>query len=1302
MAKVKPPEKFTFEKPEQWSQWALRFNRFRTVTKLDKEDETLQVDSLLYIMGEEAEVIFRSMTIKRQDGTISILTDDEKKKFDTVMKAFTQYFQPRINHLDHQIEFQRRNQKTDESIEVYIRCLYEMSEYCNFPNREDMIKNRIVTGVKNRQLERELRLKGDELTLQMAVSMARNWEEVEKHITQQEPQQVDLVKKKYTRPPSRGRGQGKRFQTGAGNSYKPDPGNQQKCGRCGLKHSKETKCPAQGKQCMKCKRFNHFRAVCRSSKVQGELTSREEREEDTPEFFLGTVRCGTDRPWTISLPICNKDVSMKIDSGADVTVITKKTYETMIKPPILKPVKETLRSLSEKIQCYGRFEASTELNGKEYHFPVYVIDKGSNLLSRSVSQAMDIIQYNKVDEVKIDSGVFQDVGLLKTEPVEIKLKANSVPYNVPVARRISLPLIPLVEKELRRMEDNGIITKVTKPTEWCAPIVATLKKTGDVRLCVDLRKLNQCVEKERYIIPAIEDIIANLNGSVKYSSLDAAGAYWQLPLSEKSRDLTTFITPQGRYHFNRLPYGITSASEIYQRKMMEILGGMNGVEIYQDDVIVHGKTEDEHDKRLEKVIKIIKDSGLRLNKKKSLFGQSSLKFLGHYISKDGVRPDPDKISAVLNMEPPTDISSLRRFRGMVNHLGQYIPELSTDMKPINDLSKKDIVWNWGPDQQTAFESIKKKITRTPCLAYYDVKLPTVVKADASSYGIGGAIWQKHGERLLPVAFCSRVLSDTERRYAQIEKELLACVWVCNKFSRYLHGRPDFILETDHKPLIPLISQKDLTQVPVRCQRLLMNMMRFNPKPKYVRGTSLVVADTLSREPSKMETEEHNLEEDIDMYVSQVTKQWPASVDLQDRIKDHTRRDPVLNQAISYTTLGWPKYAKDVPESLKYLYEVKAHLSVVEGLLVYNDRIVIPQELQEEMLARIHDGHPGIVKSKERAKEAVWWKGISKQITSMVQGCEFCQSKRPKQKKEPMISTVFPERPWQHIGTDLCDFESRKYLVIMDYFSRYLEITPIVSSSAKAVIPKFKAIFARWGIPEEVTSDNGPPYSSTEFANFANEYGFKITTSSPGFPQANGLAEKGVQIAKKILSQTDPFIALMTYRDTAISATGLSPNEIVLGRKVRTRLPCLDKKLQLKPGLTQNITFRDKQVKASYQENYNRRHGVMPLPTLDSGDRVRIKLDSDKSWDTKATVQQQEETPRSYTVKTDTGSVIRRNRRHLQLTPGKESQTKSEETPSVQHESQTSKDLPVTPATPKTSLRRSGREPKPVKRLIEDM
>ena len=1134
----------------------------------------------------------------------------KRKKIDTVMKAFTQYFQPRINHLDHQIEFQRRNQKTDESIEVYIRCLYEMSEYCNFPNREDMIKNRIVTGVKNRQLERELRLKGDELTLQMAVSMARNWDEVEKHITQQEPHQVDLVKKKYTRPPSRGRGQGKRFQTGAGNSYKPDPGNQQKRGRCGLKHSKETKCPAQGKQCMKCKRFNHFRAVCRSSKVQGELTSREEREEDIPEFFLGTVCCGTDRPWTISLPICNKAVSMKIDSGADVTVITKKTYETMIKPPILKPVKETLRSLSEKIQCYGRFEASTELNGKEYHFPVYVIDKGSNLLSRSVSQAMDIIQYNKVDEVKIDPGVFQDVGLLKTEPVEIKLKANSLPYNVPVARRISLPLIPLVEKELRRMEDNGIITKVTKPTEWCAPIVATLKKTGDVRLCVDLRKLNQFVDKERYIIPAIEDIIANLNGSVKYSSLDAAGAYWQLPLSEKSRDLTTFITPQGRYHFNRLPYGITSASEIHQRKMMEILGGMNGVEIYQDDVIVHGKTEDEHDKRLEKVINIIKDSGLRLNKKKSLFGQSSLKFLGHYISKDGVRPDPDKISAVLNMEPPTDISSLRRFRGMVNHLGQYIPELSTDMKPINDLSKKDIVWNWGPD---------------------------------------------------------------------------------------------FILETDHKPpLIPLISQKDLTQVPVRCQRLLMNMMRFNPKPKYVRGTSLVVADTLSREPSKMETEEHNLEEDIDMYVSQVTKQWPASVDLQDRIKDHTRRDPVLNQAISYTTLGWPKYAKDVPESLKYLYEVKAHISVVEGLLVYNDRIVIPQELQEEMLARIHDGHPGIVKSKERAKEAVWWRGISKQITSMVQECEFCQSKCPKQKRESMISTIFPERPWQHIGTDLCDFESRKYLVIMDYFSRYLEITPIVSSSAKAVIPKFKAIFARWGIPEEVTSDNGLPYSSTEFANFANEYGFKITTSSPGFPQANGLAEKGVQIAKKILSQTDPFIALMTYRDTAISATGLSPNEIVLGRKVRTRLPCLDKKLQFKPGLTQNITFRDKQVKASYQENYNRRHGVMPLPTLDSGDRVRIKLDSDKSWDTKATVQQQEETPRSYTVKTDTGSVVRRNRRHLQLTPGKESQTRSEESPSVQHESQTSKDLPVTPATPKTSLRRSGREPKPVKRLIEDM
>ena len=304
---------------------------------------------------------------------------------------------------------------------------------------------------------------------------------------------------------------------------------------------------------------------------------------------------------------------------------------------------------------------------------------------------MNILEYrgdNVINDINIDPDVFQDIGLLKTDPVKIKLKPESVPYHVSVARRIALPLVPLVEKELKRMEMNGVISKVTKPTEWCAPIVATMKKTGDVRLCVDLRKLNQCVERETFIIPAIEDIISKLSGSVKYSTLDASGAYWQLPLSEESKNLTTFITPQGRYQFNRLPYGITSASEIYQRKMYEILGNLDGVAVYQDDVIIYGKTDEEHDVRLIKVIQVIKESGLKLSKKKSKIGQRSLKFLGHHISQDEVRADPEKIQTIMDLEPPNDIHSLRRFCGMVNHLGQYLPDLSKVMKPINDLRKR--------------------------------------------------------------------------------------------------------------------------------------------------------------------------------------------------------------------------------------------------------------------------------------------------------------------------------------------------------------------------------------------------------------------------------------------------------------------------------------------------------------------------------------------------------------------------------------------------------------------------------------
>ena len=761
--------------------------------------------------------------------------------------------------------------------------------------------------------------------------------------------------------------------------------------------------------------------------------------------------------------------------------------------------------------------------------------------------------------------------------------------------------------------------------------------------------------------------------------------------------------------------------------MEELLEGLNGVECYQDDIIVHGRTVEEHDSILLTVLQRIKESGLKLNKQKCLFSQSELEFLGHKIGRGGTSPHPNKVKAIVDLEQPNNVSELRSVLGMVNHLGQYLPHLSTVTKPLNDLLKQDSAWNWGYEQEDAFTKIKTLVTSAPTLAYFDPSKPTTVSADASSYGIGGVLMQMTDGKQHPVAFCSRTLTVTEQQYAQIERECLACVWTCEKFTQYLRGLESYRLITDHKPLVPLIGEKDLNMVPLRCQRLLMRMMWFNPKPEYVPGKQLVVADLLSRKPLRESIDAITLqqEEDVSLHVITHVNNWPASPGRLGQIRRATTEDEELQMAIQFTQHGWPKYAQDVPIGLRPLYEARNHLSIAEEVLVYDDRIVVPKSMREEILDRIHDGHPGIVKSRERAKMSVWWPGLSGEISTMVERCSHCQIGRSTQRSEPLVTTPLPKRTWSHIAADLCELNGKKYLVVIDYYSRYLEIAQLQTTTSRFVITQLKEMFARWGICDKITTDNGPQFSSDEFRKFAEDYGFEHVTSSPGFPQSNGEAERAVQIAKKILRQDDIFLGLMTYRATPVAATGKSPAQIMTQREMKTRLPCLDRNLYPKNPDRTGIRKRDARHKAKYQGDFDRRKGVRPLSTLRPGDRVRIQMDGEKAWQTTANIHQQCDTPRSYIVETDQGAHLRRNRRHLQAIPGRQAQTAvatptvmstpeaDARTPMIIHPpllhsgSTYVEDIPEGVSSEETStddtlLRRSSRVSKPVNRLISEI
>ncbi|XP_046553717.1 uncharacterized protein K02A2.6-like [Haliotis rubra] len=301
-------------------------------------------------------------------------------------------------------------------------------------------------------------------------------------------------------------------------------------------------------------------------------------------------------------------------------------------------------------------------------------------------------------------------------------------------------------------------------------------------------------------------------------------------------------------------------------------------------------------------------------------------------------------------------------------------------------------------------------------------------------------------------------------------------------------------------------------------------MRFNPVAEHVAGKNMVVADMLSRAPlnykeNSSAAEIHNLVEEEEAYTESVMETKPMSDHKLTEIQEATTQDKTLQLIMSLTRNGWPAAYRDVPIPARAYYPVRGELSVIRNILLYRDRIGIPEVMRTDILDRIHEGHQGLTKCRECAGLSVWWPELNQHIQDKVSSCTFCQINQSAQRKEPLQPSSLPDPPWQRVAADLCTIKGLQYLVVIDCFSRYLEVVYLMDTTSKGVIGKLKCIFSRWGIPEELVTDKGPQFVAHVFVQFKNQYGFKHTTSSPHFPQANGMVE--VKIAKHALKQIDP-------------------------------------------------------------------------------------------------------------------------------------------------------------------------------------
>ena len=351
--------------------------------------------------------------------------------------------------------------------------------------------------------------------------------------------------------------------------------------------------------------------------------------------------------------------------------------------------------------------------------------------------------------------------------------------------------------------------------------------------------------------------------------------------------------------------------------------------------------------------------------------------------------------------------------------------------------------------------------------------------------------------------------------------------------------------------------------------------------------------------------------------------------------------------MEYNISGWPA-ANEVPLDLREMYRFRHNFTVIEDMLFYMNRLVIPEKLRNEMLVRLHSGHMGVTKTQLRAKQTMWWPGINQQVEETVGTCEHCQIHRDVQHAEPLMTHALPERPWQRISADLLTHKTQCYMAVSDEYSRWLEIVKMKTTTSSAVITEFKKLFACWGFPDVLTCDNGTQFVSSEFRKFAADCDFIIETSSPRYPQSNGGSENAVKQAKKILYQKDPNNALMEYRATSTTVTGYSPCELLQQRRMKTRVPMTTK--QLLPKLPDQAELRDKhsQSKRDQAKYHDQRKGVRNLTPLRPGDSVRLRTPDEKTWSKPATIVG-DSGPRSYLVDTGDG-VLRRNRRHIQAIP----------------------------------------------------
>ena len=787
---IKPPIalKLGDDKSGNWKLWKQVWDNYCTISNMSARTVEYQRSYLITTMGMEALALYNGLDPADNDTAADIINKLNTHILGETNETFERY------------KFNTRIQKKEESIDTYVAVLKTLAKSCNFCAclKDTLLRDRIVLGVRDDDTRQRL-LQERGLTLQSCLDICRCYESTSSQLKmisgkQEEIHRVYKKPKSYTsKPKFKGDVRDKRphfsSTSHAGKSSQPII----TCKFCARKHPRNKElCPAWGKSCNKCHGQNHFSKCCKGQgnrKVHGVLDSAENSEvEDIFSVYTSLLHNVSDKGpiYAEMLLQDNVNVKFQVDCGATVNVIPQRFIDTNR----LNVSKSTLHMYSKSmIEPVGkcRLVLRNPQTRKKYGVEFQVVKEDlTPLLCRKAAEQMNLITVNydnfkQIHTLSSDSveklvseysSVFDKagIGLLPGE-VHLHVEEGAKPVQCP-PRRVPISVKPKLKGELNHLVDMGVLVPVEEPTEWCSQISVQTKKSGQLRECIDQRPLNEVLQRERYPLPTIDDILPELEAARVFSKVDLAHGYLHCKLDEESSALTTTITPFGRFKWTRLPFGMKVSAEIFQRMLMQNLVDLEGVVCVADDILIYGVNKEQHNKRLKNLFNRCSERGIRLNLDKCVFDVSELEFLGHIVTRDGLKPDVKKVDAILNMQNPVDTAGVLRLQGTVNYLAKFLPHLSTVMEPIRRLTHQDAKWEWTQEHDTAMSEIKKLVTSAPLLIYYNPKDELVVQCDSSSTGMGATLLQ-NGK---PICYASRALTKTECGYTQIEKECLAIVF----------------------------------------------------------------------------------------------------------------------------------------------------------------------------------------------------------------------------------------------------------------------------------------------------------------------------------------------------------------------------------------------------------------------------------------------------------------------------------------------------------------------------------------------